>query len=399
MTEEVVVARFGELWLKGRNRTDFERRLAKNCREALADISEVRIERANAHLIFRPVTRVHDVAQRLTEVFGFTSISLARVVAPEPEAIAAMASTVLDEALEARPRGTVIPFRVQSRRGDKRFPMTSAELDRFVADRAMKPHRERLAVELTRPELTLGVQVNTDKALVFADRMPGAGGLPAGSIGRAVCLLSGGIDSPVAAWLAMKRGCEVSFAAFHSYPFIGESYQAKVRRVVRRLARFQPRSLLHEVPFAEVQTAVRDHCPASYRTVLYRRMMQRIAGRIATEARAGALVTGDSLGQVASQTLENLACIGSASPVPVLRPLIAFDKEETIRIARSIGTYDVSIEPEPDCCTVFQPKHPILRGSLAVCEDAETSIDVEGLVEAALEGTKTKRIRPGVGLS
>jgi len=191
----------------------------------------------------------------------------------------------------------------------------------------------------------------------------------------------------VASHQAMKRGSEVVFAAVHSYPLIGESYMAKIRRLVRTLARFQPHSVLYQVPFSEIQVAIRDNTPHSYRTVLYRRMMQRISSAIARREKALALVTGESIGQVASQTLENMTCIGAASDHLVIRPLVTFDKSETIDLARKIGTFDLSIEPEPDCCTVFQPKKPIIRGRLAVCLDAETSIDVDGLVQAALEGS------------
>ncbi len=391
-TGEVIVARYGELWLKGKNRREFERALVRNVRGAVEPISPCTIERATGQIIVVPEGRVHDVTERVREVFGFSSVSRARTIsrelAADPEEIAKVAAVVFAEALESRPRNRTISFRVQTRRGDKRYPLVSSELSRFVADRILPPYEDRIRVQLTRPELTLGIHVRPERVYVYADRLSAAGGLPVGTLGRAVSLLSGGIDSPVASWMAMKRGCTVSFAAFHSYPYVGEPYRAKVRGLVRRLGRFQNKSVLYEVPFAEIQVAIRDACPESYRTVLYRRMMQRIATAIAKREKAGALITGECLGQVASQTLENLTCIGAASGLPVLRPLIAFDKTETIEIARRIGTFELSIEPEPDCCTVFQPTKPIIRGSLSVCEDAESNLDVDALVRDALERTE-----------
>ena len=218
--------------------------------------------------------------------------------------------------------------------------------------------------------------------------MRGPGGLPVGTLGRTMCLLSGGIDSPVAAWLTMKRGSRVDFCTFHSYPYIGESSKKKVLDLVRVLSRYQPRSRVHVVPFTHAQEAIRDHTPEPYRTILYRRMMQRIAARLGKRRRCGALVTGECLGQVASQTLENLGSIAAATAWPVLRPLISFDKEETIEIARRIGTFDVSSLPEPDCCTVFQPRKPVLRARPDDCEQAEAELDIESLVIEAVRGTE-----------
>jgi len=385
---EVVLARYGELWLKGKNRGQFERRLVQNARHALESIAPCEIERAHGFLVVTPESRAGDVARRLQDVFGLSSVSPARLAPPDPDAIGEVALEVLGAALESRPRDRPIPFRVETKRSDKTFPLISTELDRVVADRVLPVYGERLKVNLSRPELTLGIHVHPTRTFVFAERLPGGGGLPVGTLGRVVCLLSGGIDSPVAAWMAMKRGCEVVFVAFHSYPFIGASFQRKVERLVHALGRFQPRSTLWVVPFAAIQTAIRDATPEPYRTVLYRRMMQRIACRLAERERALAVVTGDSLGQVASQTLENLSCIEAASDLPVLRPLLTFDKSETIERARHIGTYELSIEPEPDCCTVFQPRRPVIRGRLGACDGAEEALDVDGLVASAVEGAE-----------
>jgi thiamine biosynthesis protein ThiI len=393
---DVVVARFGELWLKGKNRHVFEERARANARAALAGTARVRISRVPGGLVFAPEpegTR-ELVARRLQEVFGFTSISPARVTEPEPDAIASLAAEVLAEALETSPAGPPIPFRVESRRSDKTFPLTSTELDRYVADRILAPHTARLRVDLSHPELVLGIHVHADQAWVFARRLAGAGGLPVGTVGRVAALLSGGIDSPVAAWMSMKRGCEVVFVSFHSYPWVGASFLQKVERIVRRLGRWQGPSVLLAVPFADVQTALREHTREDYRTVLYRRAMQRIATELAGRERATALVTGESLGQVASQTLENLTAIGAATALPVLRPLIAFDKEETIALARRIGTYELSIEPEPDCCTVFLPRKPVIRGRIEVCEEEEARLDLAALLAQAVASAERKVIEP-----
>ncbi len=398
-TGEVVVARYGELWLKGKNRHLFEERLRANARAALGGIARTRIERVQGGLVFAPEEppdghKRELVARRLQEVFGFSSISPARVARPEPDEIALVAGEVLAAALEERPRASPIRFRVETRRSDKTFPMISTELDRFVADRILGPHHERLKVDLSHPELVLGIHVHADQAWIFAERLPGAGGLPVGTVGRVAVLLSGGIDSPVAAWMSMKRGCEIVSVSFHSYPYVGASFLQKVERIVRRLARWQGPSVLYGVPFAEAQTAIRDRTREDYRTVLYRRMMQRIAAELAGREQATALVTGESLGQVASQTLENLTAIGAASTLPVLRPLIGFDKEETIALARRIGTYELSIEPEPDCCTVFLPRRPVIRGRIDVCEDEEAQLDVDALVTQAVAGAERKSIEP-----
>jgi thiamine biosynthesis protein ThiI len=267
--------------------------------------------------------------------------------------------------------------------------MTSSELERYVADRVL-PEDGSVAVELEAPMLELGIDVRPEHAFVFAERLPGPGGLPVGTLGRTLCLISGGIDSPVAAWMTMKRGAEVAFVTFHSAPYVGEPSVRKVEDLVRVLARWQPRTRLFVAPFGPVQEAIRDAAPEGYRTVLYRRMMQRIAARLAAGTGAGALVTGESLGQVASQTLENLTCIEAAADLPVLRPLVAFDKQETIALARRIGTFELSCLPEPDCCTVFMPRRPVIRGRPEVCLEIESGYDVQGLTDAAVERVEVR---------
>jgi thiamine biosynthesis protein ThiI len=248
----------------------------------------------------------------------------------------------------------------------------------------------RLKVDLHTPRLTLGVEVRREEALVYARRLKGPGGIPVGTMGSAVVLLSGGIDSPVAAWLTMKRGTRALFMTFHSYPFLSEASLGKVEELVKRLARFQNGAALFVTPFADIQVAVKKDCPEPLRTVLYRRMMVRLACRLARREGALALVTGESVGQVASQTLENIRAIGAVAEFPVLRPLIGFDKTESIDLARRIGTYDISIQPYPDCCTVFQPRHPRIRSTLAEVEEAEEALAVDALVDEAFAGVEQR---------
>ncbi|MAF67440.1 MAG: tRNA 4-thiouridine(8) synthase ThiI [Planctomycetes bacterium] len=392
---EMVLIRYGELALKGKNRGSFEQALMRNIHAATRCVGEVRVERRRGRMAVFSERRVMDVARRLQDVFGIKSLSPAWGCAVDPEEIADLARRVLADALADFPPEGPITFRVSSSRAEKRFPLNSMELDRFIAERVLPDH-ERLEVHLDAPALSLGIDVRPERAYVFVRRLPGPGGLPVSTLGRGMCLLSGGIDSPVAAWLAMKRGCRVAYVSFHSPPYIGERSKKKVRDLVRVLARFQPTSRLFVAPFTEVQTTIRDRAPEPYRTVLYRRMMQRIATRLARREKCGALITGESLGQVASQTLENLTCIEAAADLPVLRPLVTFDKEEAIDLARKIGTFDISTRPEPDCCTVFMPGRPVIRGHLAACEEAEATLEVENLVKRAVRGTEKLEIESDV---
>ncbi len=389
-----VIARYGELVLKGKNRPYFEKRLVRNVKAACKDISTIVVQREHGQLILRPEERTAQVARRLREVFGISVISPAWEAQKDPESIARLAVDMVGDALLDLPARERIPFRVQSKRADKRFPLTSMELDHFVADRVFEAHGERLQANMREPRLTLGIAVRNARIYLFAQRVRGAGGLPIGTIGKALSLLSGGIDSPVASWMAMRRGLHMQLVTFESAEFLGREPEEKVRRLAGRLARWQPVTRLFRVPFSEVQLAVRDSVPESFRTVIYRRMMQRIATKIAEAEGAGALVTGDSLGQVASQTLENLGAVGAAATLPVLRPLIAMDKQETIDRARQIGTYDLSVEQVPDCCTVFQPSSPTLRATPEDADRVESGLDIGALVQDAFERTEQEIVPP-----
>jgi thiamine biosynthesis protein ThiI len=385
---EIVLVRYGELALKKGNRGEFERALVRNMRYALKHITPVKCERTAGRITVRPETRAADAARRLQDVFGIKTVSPAWTVEALPESIAEISGAVLKDALLDYPQGRPVTFRVRTRRSNKRFPVQSTDFDRFIAERIL-PGPERVKVQLKDPELELGIEIRDECAYVFLRRLAGPGGLPVGTLGSVLCLLSGGIDSPVAAWKTMKRGCDTHFITFHSYPYIGEASKKKVIDLARSLARWQRKARVHVTPFTEIQETIRDNCPEGYRTVLYRRMMQRIASRVAEQRGYQALVTGESVGQVASQTLENMTCIGAAADIPVLRPLVTFDKEETIEVARRIGTFDLSNVQEPDCCTVFQPARPVIRGRLEKCLEAEALMDVDALVERALAGVET----------
>jgi thiamine biosynthesis protein ThiI len=389
----LVLIRYGELALKGKNRGFFERKLASNIRSACEGLSKVRVELRRGRIMVWPEQKPERVAKRLQDVMGIQSVSLARGVPLDPELIAEEGLRSVQEALEECPADEIQSFRVATRRGNKNFQMTSSELDCYVADRVLPELEKRLKVQLKGADLVLGIEVREKNAFIFTKRLPGPGGLPVGTLGHVLCLLSGGIDSPVAAWMAMKRGCRVSYVTYHSSPYLGDASRKKVVDLVRILAQYQPTSQLFVVPFTACQEAIRDFAPERYRTVLYRRMMQRIATRLARRNRCGALVTGESLGQVASQTLENITCIEDASGLPVIRPLIAMDKQESVNLAQRIGTYDTSIEPAPDCCTVFQPEKPIIYGRIEECLEAETSFDLDELLTEALRGTERIKVR------
>lgn len=391
-TPDVLLVRYGELALKGGNRRMFEDALMRNIQAALSEVTKVRVRKMRGRLLVFPESRVERAAERLQDVFGIKSVSPGWMTDTHPEAIVELASRVLEDALERRPDLGMISFRVSTKRAEKRFPYNSPEFDRHVADQVLRGHEDRLRVQLKNPELDLGLDVRPGKSFVFVDRLPGVGGLPVGTLGKGICLLSGGIDSPVAAWMSMKRGLRVGFATFHSYPFIGEASRKKTLDLARVLSRYQPASRLWVVPFTEIQTTIRDTAPEGYRTVLYRRMMQRISSRLAHRWGAGALITGESLGQVASQTLENMTCIEQAADLPVLRPLVCYDKEETISIAERIGTMEVSNIQEPDCCTVFMPKKPVIRGKVEVCLEAEERMNMEELLENALQNVEVEEV-------
>ncbi len=382
MTVDAALIRFGEIGLKGANRHDFLARFCKNLRHALEPFEGAQVEEMQGRFLARLAGHGDAALTALSHVCGVTSLSPAVRIEPDFAAIEPAVRAAAQEEMRARPFST---FRVKANRADKKFAVKSTELERRLGA-AVLAALPQLRVDLGQPERTFGVEVRAEGAFVFHGRIAGPGGLPVGSIGHALALLSGGIDSPVAAYLAMKRGLRIDAVFFHSAEFTGFAATEKVKELARLLSRFAPRFGLHLIPFAPIQTAIKEACDPSYRTILYRRMMHRIATELARRERLAALVTGDNLGQVASQTLENLALTAAATTLPLLRPLITFDKEETIAFAKRIGTFEVSIRPALDCCTVFQTAHPRIHGNAADIDRAEAMLPLAALIEESLLG-------------
>lgn len=384
------VVHYQELALKGRNRAWFIDRLLRNLREGTVGlgVTEVRPLMGRIEVSVRPDADTDAVAARLARTFGIANYSLAERVEPTLDAMTACAVR--------RTEGLVAPsFRVAATRADKSFPLQSPDIERHVGGAVQRARG--WAVDLDRPATVVYLEVVPGAAFCFVGKQRGPGGLPSGVSGRTACLLSGGIDSPVAAWRMMKRGCLVAFVHFHSYPIVSTVSQEKVREIVGLLTQYQLRSRLLLVPFGDVQRRVVAATPPALRTVLYRRLMFRIANRLAHRLGARALVTGEVVGQVASQTLDNLAVIDEASAMPVLRPLVGLDKEEITAEAKRIGTYRTSIVPDEDCCQVFTPRHPATHARRADIEEAEAQLDLGALVDGAVAATVHERmVLPGV---
>lgn len=384
--DQYVVLHYGEMSLKGKNRPLFLRRLLHNIRHALSDLGGCEVYAQPGRLILTvPSSLPWDlVEQRLQSIFGVANFSRC-VTAPHDMA---MIKQALDQALAAH---TFPSFRITARRAFKELPFRSMRLQELLGAHVLETHTTR--VDLRHPALTIHVEIIPHRALIYLERIPGAGGLPMGTGGTLVSLLSGGLDSPVAAYRMMRRGCRVDFVHFHSYPFLDRTSQEKAQQLAQLLTRHQYTGRLFLVPFGEIQQQIVGATPQPYRVVLYRRYMLRIAAALAQQVGAAALVTGESLGQVASQTLQNLCVIEDASPLPVLRPLIGMDKWEITQAAQQIGTYPISIVPDQDCCTLFVPQHPATRSSLADIQAAEAALDTPALLRMALDAVQTVVLR------
>ncbi len=367
------VVHYQEIALKGKNRPWFLTRLIRNIRRAVSDldVTAVKSVMGRIEVVLGPTADPAQVGERIRTVFGIANYSYAGRAPLDLDAIAKAILADLGDRVPAS-------FRVSARRADKRFPMPSPQIEREVGGRI---HEARgWKVDLTNAELTIHVQMLTRDAFYYFGKERGAGGLPTGTAGRVACLLSGGIDSPVAAWRMMKRGCDVTFIHFHSYPILSRASVEKAQQLAELLTRYQHKSRLYLVPFGEIQQQVLLAIPGPMRVVVYRRLMLRIAERIAGMRRAQALVTGDAVGQVASQTLENLAVVGSAATLPLFRPLIGMDKDEIMDEAKRLGTYPISIIPDQDCCTLFTPRNPLTKARLHDIERAETALPIEEMV-------------------
>jgi thiamine biosynthesis protein ThiI len=373
-----IVVHYQEIALKGKNRPWFLARLVRNLRQAVADldVQSVRALMGRIEIVLGSAADPEAIGDRIRRVFGVANFSYASRTALDIDGIAAAILKDLGER-------TCESFRVSVRRADKRFPLTSPQAEREIGGRIKEARGWR--VDLDHAALVIHVELLTNDAFYFYGKEKGAGGLPTGTAGRVACLLSGGIDSPVAAHRMMKRGCAVTFVHFHSYPILSRASQEKARELVTLLTTWQQRSRLYLVPFGDVQQQVVLAVPGPMRVVVYRRLMLRIAERIARLRHAQALVTGDVVGQVASQTLENLAVVGSVATLPLFRPLIGMDKDEITAEAQRIGTYPISIIPDQDCCTLFTPRNPQTRARLAGIEAAEQALPIDDLVGRAVQ--------------
>jgi len=371
-----VIVHYQEIALKGRNRPWFVERLVSNIRAAMADLGGVRVQALMGRVELQHASTDDwpEVRERLARLPGIANFS--RAVRTDCD-VGAIADTILADLVDVQ----VESFRVTAQRAYKQFPMTSPEIERDLGNRIRSAHGWR--VDLDRPELDVRVEILKDEAFYCQRKEPGAGGLPSGVSGRVACLLSGGIDSPVAAYRMIKRGCRVRLIHFHSYPILSRTSQDKVAEIAELLTRHQLQSRLYLVAFGEIQRKVVLAVAPPLRVVLYRRLMLRIAEKIGRLSGAVALVTGEAVGQVASQTLDNMTVIDSAAAMPVLRPLVGMDKEEIVCEARQLGTYQISIIPDEDCCTLFTPKHPATRAKANQINEAEKSLAVDTLVEEA----------------
>ena len=381
-----IVIHYGEIALKGKNRPWFVNKLVRNIRDATRDldITEIRALMGRIELVFGPETTMERVSERIACVFGIGNFARA---GRAPLDIEAIATEILNGLGPENPA----TFRVSAKRADKRFPLSSPEIEREVGGRIKEARN--WTVNLANPAFTIRVEALTKEAFYSFGTVRGPGGLPVGASGRVACLLSGGIDSPVAAWRMMRRGCRVLFVHFHSYPILSRASQEKARELAALLTRFQFHSRLFLVPFGEIQQRVVLAVPPPLRVVVYRRLMMRIAERIARLHRAQGLVTGDVVGQVASQTLENMATIGSVVSMPVLRPLVGMDKEEITAAAVRLGTYPISIIPDQDCCTLFTPRHPATKAKREEVEQAEADLPVDDIVAQAVAAAEIEHFR------
>ncbi|MEY8402330.1 tRNA uracil 4-sulfurtransferase ThiI [Oscillospiraceae bacterium 44-34] len=380
---EMILLKLGEMVLKGLNRRSFEDKLQANIYRRLNNLGQFRVYTRQSTTYVEPMTDECDVDgawEALTKVFGVVGLSRARACEKDKDAILAAAREYLGGKLSA-----ARTFKVETKRADKTFPMTSIQLSQYVGGELDEIYPD-LKVDVHNPELTVHIEIRDYAAFVHADPEPGAGGLPVGINGRAVSLLSGGIDSPVASWMIAKRGVALEMVHFFSYPYTSNEAKEKVLDLARLLTPWCGRLTVHVVPFTAIQEELRRSVPQELFTLVMRRFMMRISERVAQRCGAKALVTGECLGQVASQTMEAMAVTGAVVDLPILRPVVGMDKEDIVKIARKIGTFNTSILPYEDCCTVFTPRHPRLRPTLEELEAAEQGLDIAGMVQAAVDG-------------
>ena len=378
---DMILLKEGEVVLKGLNKRYFEQKLTQNIRRRLKDYGSFRVNALQSVIYVEPQNDEADVDgafEALQKVFGIMTLTRAIACEKDADVMLRTAMEYLDEELRA-----ARTFKVESKRSDKGFPMTSIQLSQYVGGEINEAY-DNLTADMKNPDVVVHLEVRDRAAYVHGRPVPGAGGMPVGSNGTAVSLLSGGIDSPVSTYMMAKRGLRIIPVHFFSFPYTSELAKEKVIDLAKILTGWCGRMIVEIVPFTRIQEEIRAKCPEEFFTIIMRRFMMRIADEIARSNDCGAIVTGESLGQVASQTMEAMHCTGDVCTLPILRPLVGMDKEEVIRISRHIGTFDTSILPYEDCCTVFTPRHPSTHPKLEKVIEAEAALDVEALVQEAL---------------
>ena len=387
--KEIILIKNGELALKGLNRSTFEDILIKNIRKRIKPLGEFEYRKEQSTVAVVPMDDYIDmdeVNDRISRVFGIAAYSRALQVEKDMDVILQNTPSYLAEQLK-----NVKTFKVEGKRADKKFPFKSPEIAAEVGGAILSkfPH---LRVDVKNPDILVTIEIREKFAFIRGNQTKGAGGMPTGTAGKSAILISGGIDSPVAAYMMAKRGLTLNAIHFASPPYTSPQSEEKVHNLLRQVSRYCGNICLFTVGFTEIQEEIRDKCPEELFTLIMRRFMMRISQRIAEREECKALITGESLGQVASQTLNALACTDAVVGMPVFRPLIGLDKEEIIKVSRKIETFDISIEPYEDCCTVFTPKHPKTKPQISILEAAEKALDVEALIERAIENTTIKNI-------
>ncbi len=390
--KRIILVRYGEIILKGLNRPVFEDKLIGNIKSAIFKSGNARVFKSQGRIYVEPLVEDYDfdhVLEKITKIFGVVSVSPVWKIDTDYEQIKATALTVATELVNKHGHKT---FKLETKRGNKNFPMQSPEISADVGGHILE-NIPGLSVDVKNPDFIIHLEVR-ESSYVYSEIIKAHGGMPMGSNGKALLLLSGGIDSPVAGWMMGKRGVEIEAVHFYSYPYTSERAKQKVIDLAQILSQYCGKMRLHVVPFTEIQLAINDNCPEDQLTIIMRRIMMRISEIIARKTNAMALITGESMGQVASQTMQSLYCTDSAVNMPVFRPLIGMDKVEVIDIARKIDTFETSILPYEDCCTVFVAKHPQTKPKLEKIMKSEEAVDFEPMIEKAVEGTEVIVLKP-----
>ena len=392
-----IIVKYGEIGIKGKNRYIFENKLIKNIKNMLKPIDKFNVYKEYGRVYVDLGDYEYDeVCEEVKKVFGVVGVCPAvKVLRNNEEDVEAAYQKLKETALlvlEEKIENGAKTFKVESRRGYKSFRLTSQDMIIDIGGYLLSNVGDKIKVDINKPEAKIKCELRENNVVVYSDTVPGYGGLPIGTNGKAMSLLSGGIDSPVATWMVAKRGMEVEAVHFHTYPFTSEKSQEKVKDLARILAKYCGKVRLHKVNILEIQKAVGLNCRDEEMTIISRRFMMRIAQKLAEQRNCDALITGESIGQVASQTIQGLTCTNASVSLPVFRPLIAMDKTEIIEIAKKIDTFETSIIPEEDCCSVFAPKKPVTKPKLERIEDSEKALDVDKLIQDAIDNMEVEVI-------